>query len=307
VQRSLDAAAENAKNNREFAKKTFNDDLWAMIVIQAEAVRRLVVFSTAVAEQPDAEVVHDPDPAASTRKKSPSRKVTPLLSLPNLPEEGAGFIETYVSSVDSHLVVNKPGVQPCSRPFEPEAKKDRDLLYPSVLLALADSHDVSLSSVLSVRNEGAKCKWRLLRMILPFHVEQTPIPQYYDTFIGGNGLVPNPEQDRRLREYMCLVNGSLTSGSDDGFSYKRVYMTVFKHNAHKRILCGLLMMTKAAFTPSSTSSAVTGLRGRKSRISVPDKALEEVSATVCAIFRQYDKRLFSSRPTTLMRISSCPT
>jgi DNA modification methylase len=290
VQRSLDAAAENAKNTREFAKKTFNDDLWAMIGIQAEAVRRLVVFSTAVAEQPDAEVVHDPDPAAPTRKKGSSRKVTPLLSLPNLPEEGAGFIETYVSSIDSHLVVNKPGVQPYRRPFDPEAKKDRDLLYPSVLLALlADSHDVSLSSVLSVKNEGVKCKWRLLRMILPFHVEQTPIPQDDDTFIGGNGLVPNPDQDRRLWEYMCLVNDSLTSGSDDGLSYKRVYMTVFKQNAHKRILCGLLMMTQAVFTPSSTSSAVTGLRGRKSRISVPDKALEDVYATVCAIFRQYDK------------------
>jgi hypothetical protein len=49
VQCSLDAAAENAKNTREFAKKTFNDNLWALIGIQAEAVRRLVVFSTAVA------------------------------------------------------------------------------------------------------------------------------------------------------------------------------------------------------------------------------------------------------------------
>jgi hypothetical protein len=66
-------------------------------------------------------------------------------------------------------------------------------------------------------------------------------------------------------------------------------MTVFKQNAHKRILCGLLMMTQAVLTPSSTSSAVTRLRGRKSRISVPDKALEDVYATICAIFRQHDK------------------
>jgi hypothetical protein len=101
---------------------------------------------------------------------------------------------------------------------------------------------VSLSSVLSVKNEGVKCKWRLLCMILPFHVEQTPIPQDYDTFIEGNGLFPNPYQDLRLWEYMCLVNDSQISGSDDGLSYKRVYMTVFKQNAHKRILYGLLMM-----------------------------------------------------------------
>ena len=66
-------------------------------------------------------------------------------------------------------------------------------------------------------------------------------------------------------------------------------MTVFKQNAHRRILCGLLMMTQAVFTTISTSLAVTGLRGRKSRISVPDKVLEDVYATVCAIFRQYDK------------------
>jgi DNA modification methylase len=290
VQRSLDAAAENAKNTREFAKKTFNDDLWAMIGIQAEAVRRLVAFSSAIAEQPDAEMVHDPDAAAPTRRKGSNQKVAPLLSLPNLPEEGSGFIETYNSSIDSHLVVNKPGAQPYRRPFDPEAKGDRDLLYPSVLLALlADSHDVSLSSVLSMKNEGVKCKWRLLRMILPFHVEQTPIPEDDDTFIGGNGLVPNPDQDRRLWEYMCLVNDSLTSGSDDGLSYKRVYMTAFKQNAHRRIFCGLLMMTQAVFTPSSTSSAVTGPRGRKSKFSVPDKVLDDVYATVCAIFRQYDK------------------
>jgi hypothetical protein len=149
-------------------------------------------------------------------------------------------------------------------------------------------------------------QWRLC-MIMPFHVEQTLIPQDDVTFIGRNGLVPNPDQDRRLWEYMCLVNDSLTSGSDDGLSYKRVYMTVFKQNAHKRILCGLLMMTQPVFTPSSTSSAVTGLRGRKSRIRVPDKALQDVYATVCAIFRQCDKRLFYPRPTTLLTISSCPT
>jgi hypothetical protein len=109
VQRSLYAAAENAKNTREFAQKMFNDDLWAMIGIQAEAVRHLVDFSTAVAEQPDAEVVHDHDRAAPTRRKGSSRKVTPLFSLSNLPEECEGFIDTYNSSVDSHLVVNKPG------------------------------------------------------------------------------------------------------------------------------------------------------------------------------------------------------
>ena len=48
-------------------------------------------------------------------------------------------------------------------------------------------------------------------------------------------------------------------------------------------------MTQAVFTPSSTSLAVTGLRGRKSRISVPDKVLKDVYATGCAIFKQYDK------------------
>jgi hypothetical protein len=89
-----------------------------MIGIKAEAVRRLGYFSTAFAEQHDAEVVHDPDPAAPTRKKGSSRKANPLLSLPNLTEEGAGFIETYVSSIDSHLVVNKPGTQPYRIPLD---------------------------------------------------------------------------------------------------------------------------------------------------------------------------------------------
>jgi hypothetical protein len=127
-------------------------------------------------------------------------------------------------------------------------------------------------------------------MILPFHVEQTPIPEDDDTFIGGNGLVAKPDQDSHLWEYRCLVNDSLTSGSDDVLYYKRIYKTVLKQNAHRRrILCGILMMTQAMFTPRSTSSAVTGLRGRNSRISVPGKALEDAYATVCAIFRKYDK------------------
>jgi predicted RNA methylase len=290
VQRSLDAAAENAKNTKEFAKKTFADDLWAMIGIQGEAVRRIVAFSTAISEQPNAEVVQDPDAAAPTRRKGSSQKVVPLLSLPNLPVESSGFIATYKASIDSHLVVNKPGVRPYRRPFDPEAKCDRDLLYPAALLALlADSHDANQNSVLSGKNEGVKCKWRILRMILPFHVDQMPIPEDDDTFIGGNGLVPHPNQDRRLWDYMCLVNDSLTSGSDDGLSYKRVYMTVFKQNAPSRIFCGLLMLMQAAFTPSSTSMMETGPRGRKSRLTVPDKVLEDVYATVCAIFRQYDK------------------
>jgi hypothetical protein len=72
VQRSLDAAAENAKSAKEFARKTFADDLWAMIGIQGEAVRRIVAFSTAISEQPDAEVVQDPDAAAPTRRKGSS-------------------------------------------------------------------------------------------------------------------------------------------------------------------------------------------------------------------------------------------
>jgi hypothetical protein len=103
--------------------------------------------------------------------------VNPLLLLPNLPEEVAGFVETYNSSIDTHLVVNKPGAQPYRRPFDPEAKSDRDLLYVLVIFGLlADIHDVSLSSVLSVNNEDVKCKWRLVRMILSFHVEQNTDP-----------------------------------------------------------------------------------------------------------------------------------
>jgi hypothetical protein len=159
VQRSLDAAAENAKNTREFENKTFNDDLWAMIGIEAKAFRRLISFSTAVAEEPDAEVVHVPDPAAATRRKGSSRKVIPLLSLPKLPEEGAGFIETYVSSMASHMIFKISGMKPYRRNFHHEANKDRELLYPSVLHSLLDdSHCMSPSSVLSVKNEGVKCK-----------------------------------------------------------------------------------------------------------------------------------------------------
>jgi hypothetical protein len=44
VQRSLDVAADNAKNTRELAMKTFNDDLWVKIAIQADVVRRLLAF-----------------------------------------------------------------------------------------------------------------------------------------------------------------------------------------------------------------------------------------------------------------------
>jgi hypothetical protein len=293
VQRSLDAAAENAKNTTDFAKKTFTDDLWAMLGILGEAVRRLVAFSTAIAEQPGSEVVQDPDAAAPTRKGSSansSAKVAELLSLPNLPEESAAFIETYKASIDKRLVVNKPNQRPYRRSFDPDGEKDRQLLYPTNLLALlADSHDASKSFAFLGNNEGVKCKWRLLHTILPFHVEQIPIPEDDDTVIGGHGLVPNPSQDRRLWEYMCLVNDSLTSGSDDGLSYKRLYMPAFKRNAHDRIFLGLLMMTQAIVNSSSTSTVQRGPRRRKTKLSVPDKELDGMYATICAIFKQYDK------------------
>ena len=139
------------------------------------------------------------------------------------------------------------------------------------------------------------------------NVERTPIHQDDDTFIGGNGLVPNPDQDRRLWEYISLVNDSLTVGSEDGLSYKRVYMTVFKQNSHRRILCGLLMMTQAVSTQSSSSVAVTGLRGRKSRISVAKRCWRTCTARFTQYLDNTTKRRFFSRPKTLLRISSCPT
>jgi hypothetical protein len=130
-----------------------------MFGIQAEAVRRRFAFSAAIAEQPDVQVVQDPNAATATRRKGSNRNVAHLLSLPNIPEEGSGFIKTYIFSIDSNLVVNRPGEQRNRRPFDPEAKCDRDLLHPSVLLGLlADSNDLSMSSMLSVKNEGVKCK-----------------------------------------------------------------------------------------------------------------------------------------------------
>jgi hypothetical protein len=50
VQVCLNAASENARHDNECGKKTFTDDCWAMIKVLGDAVRRLVEFSTAVAE-----------------------------------------------------------------------------------------------------------------------------------------------------------------------------------------------------------------------------------------------------------------
>jgi hypothetical protein len=92
VQHSLYAVADNTPTTTAYAKKTFCDYLWTMLMIHCSVVDRVVNFSSAIADKPPISVVPDPD-AATRPSKKVSKKRFELHTLQNVPQENAGFIE----------------------------------------------------------------------------------------------------------------------------------------------------------------------------------------------------------------------
>jgi hypothetical protein len=173
---------------------------------------------------------------------------------PNLPIENPAFIAAYFLYLDKYLV-SRTRLRTVRRPFDPTSLIDMELLKPVVILALVRGSFVAQSHeyLVSDNKEFVKVKWRILRKMLPFHVEQIPLVDGDDASSGGSGLRPRLDQDRRLWEYMCIVNDDLTAKCDDLLSYKRLYKSAFSNNAYNRTLCGLLMMTQAVYNPDVTA------------------------------------------------------
>jgi DNA modification methylase len=290
IQRSLDAVAENNTSPRAFAKKTFCDDLWTMIGIQSSVVQRVVKFSTALADPAPAVV---PDATIRPRRGG-GKKPADFRTLPGCPQETAGFLDAYEKYVDRHMVYSNA----CDlrKPFDPNSADDFGKLIPTVIIALVSDSHVAVGRENPVAsNEGVKVKWRILRRFIPYHVESCAV-DLEDGFTGGNGIVPVPDRDIRIWDYLCLVNDSLASKSLDMLSYSRIYRPCFMNNAFDRVFCGLLMLTQASYTPQGHRPAgpgadathATSLFGGRRIVPVPDSKVNEMYATVCAIYRQYN-------------------
>jgi 16S rRNA G966 N2-methylase RsmD len=243
VRRSLDATAENAANNKDYAKKTFADDLWTMLLMRAEVVARVVKFSEAIA---------DPDPAIDPNAVRPSRGKQKAVAFKDLrkPEENPKFVAAYLEYIDKNMIRAKDPdkeVRHLRSCFNPTLKKHWDSLHPTAILALlGDEHDSSAraENLINPKNQGVLVKWRMLNKFLPFHAVLREEDGENDFLSGGNGIVFQPDHDIRLWDYLSLYNDTLQAKERDALSYRRLYNAAFANNAYERVFCGLLMMTQ---------------------------------------------------------------
>jgi hypothetical protein len=133
VQQVVSAAGENVPDLKAFARKTFCDEIWAMLAIRGVVVDRLVAFSEALAQPAlDAET--------SGRAKAGTRETFAQVRdvLPETPK----FKETYGKHIFRKLM--HPGTK-LRRAFNPAS--DMSMLTCSVVLSLvSDSASVRLQS-----------------------------------------------------------------------------------------------------------------------------------------------------------------
>jgi hypothetical protein len=164
------------------------------------------------------------------------------------------FKAAYFRYLDKDLV-SRTRLGTVRRPFDPKSLIDIELLKPVVILALVRDSFVAQSHeyLVSDNKEFVKVNLRILRKIFPFHVEKIPSVDDDDASSGGSGLIPRLDQDRRLWDYMCIVNDDLIAKFEDLLSYKRLYKSAFSNNAYNRTLCGLLMITQAVYNPDVTA------------------------------------------------------
>jgi hypothetical protein len=104
------------------------------------------------------------------------------------------------------------------------------------------------------RNEGVNVKYRLLRELIPFHVELTAGSSAAESHVRGGVYVRDGTRRTTAWDYMCAVNDRLNPGARDELSHNRLYLTCFKQNAFARPLCGLLMLMEATFRSDGARS-----------------------------------------------------
>lgn len=277
AQRAADAAAQNSVEGLQAARRTFCDELWTMIGIQADLVQRVVKFSTSLADP-------SPSSGADAGPRSRPRDPVDFDTLQNVPAETGSFISSYKKSLYKKLV------NPARKSRSFNLSEDFPLLSaPVVVSMLQDSvSGVNIRDNPVGMNEYTKVKWRILRHLLPFYAELRPITDVNQDSVGGSGIVRVPGKDTRLWDFMCLVNNR---AKFDQLSYHRIYNPFFQ-NAYIKTLCGLLLLSKLAASSTGQPAQSAPGRGRtRSRSELTQNALGTRGAglceIVCSIYAQY--------------------
>jgi len=297
VQRALDANAENTVAADGSAKKTFCDELWAMLRVQENVVRRLIAYSSALVPDTNAadaaDEGEDADQAddAGNEDEGPGARAKRRAAIINNFPETRSFKKVYREKLAKMLRDNNK----TPRVFDPV--RDMLLARPSIMIALLEDDGARLFELLPEGRgkELRNVKWRVLRCLVPDGVllAQT---QGYALQTGGSGVVRNPGADTRMWDYMCLVNNCLRAEKNDALSYSKIYPTGLYILAKTSTFCGLLAMTRVVGTTPGTAPAETTTKSRKRSASgarartAPVKEAT-IPKQVAAIFGQYDSAL----------------
>lgn len=276
--RAAEAAIENDVFRQVTARRTFCDDMWTILTIQTDCVRRLVEFSTAVAT------------ASGAVSRTPQERRTKLSfeDIPDLPRETPTFVEAYKMLIDKHLYNAKTKTR---ERFDPSI--NYKWMNSAIMLDLLQDTTYAASKLNPVkRDETNKVKWRLTQYVLPLDTALA-IADEEEDIIGGNGIVRRADRDIRIWDYFCLVNGSLKSEDYDALSYKRVYNPVLNRAFnYPYTFCAVLMLQKLQHDERDNSGRCIQKKKGKQRHQELRGSKEEGSSVLCrmieAAFLQYD-------------------
>jgi hypothetical protein len=274
--RAAEAAIENDVTRQVAARRTFCDDMWTILTIQADCCRRLVEFSQAVATAAEAD----------SRPRQDRRSMLPFEEIPDLPHESPTFINAYKALIDRHLYDSKMKMRV---PYDPSISYK--WMNSAIVMDLVQDTSYASSKLNPVKKEATnRVKWRLTQYALPL---DTALADDDEDIIGGNGIVRRADRDIRIWDYFCLVNGSLKYEDYDALSYRRVYNPALnKALARPYSFCAVLMLQKLQHDERDNCGRFIQKQKGKQRHTELRGSKEETSSVLCrmtaAAFTQYD-------------------
>ena len=310
VQLAGAAVQANKANTLASARKTYCDELWTYMSIHSSVYSRVVAFSARLADpfpqdDPNSSVPQKPAKMGRKRrfKADFDKSFNDVVeSLDKACRETPHFMKVYGEFIDPHMCYEL--YANLRRVFNPDRQEDWDVCNTPVLLDLISDKYIPDGSAQPAkpaksgqpatraqhvvkRNEGVNVKYRLLRELIPFHVELTAGSSTAEIHVGGSGYVRDGTRRTTAWDYMCAVNDRLKPGARDELSHNRLYRSCFKQNAFARPLCGLLMLMEATFK-SDGARSIGGVDYSRASKTQRHSDMSIVYKHVCAVFRQYD-------------------
>jgi len=284
LERTIDAAGVNTGAHQVGAKRTFCDELWSMLRVRSDIVRRLVAYSSAFVRDPENELAD----------AGPRARETIATTAPNPPE--TAIFKAYYEKLKKKLLDKEKN----PRVFDPAM--DGKWLKPRIIFLLLCDEKVTTDNsshvfdILPAKSGlGAsllRVKWCVLEYCVP-HGVLLAESEGDVLKSGGSGVVRKPGDDTRLWDYMCLVNNSLRAEKTDHLTYTRMYVPPLYRYLELHKLCALLSMTRLV----ATTNVVEKKKKRNKKNAGSSNAwsnsspLSLIPAQVNAIYRQYNSSL----------------